>query len=91
MLQPDYTNKFKKDYKQSIKRNLDISLIDAVICDLINEIPLDKKHNDHALSGNYDGYRECHIKPDWLLIYKINKITKKIYFARTGTHADLFT
>ena len=88
MLQPDYTNKFKKDYKQSIKRNLDISLIDAVICDLINEIPLDKKHNDHALSGNYDGYRECHIKPDWLLIYQIGNGI--IVFERTGTHSDLF-
>jgi len=61
MLKPDYTNRFKKDYKQAIKRNYDISLIDAVIRDLINEVPLAEKHKDHPLSGNYAGCRECHI------------------------------
>ena len=63
MLVPDYTNKFKRDYRQAIKRKHDISLIDDMICDLIDEIPLAEKHKDHALSGDWEGCRECHIKP----------------------------
>ena len=88
MLKADFTNKFKKDYKLAIKRNLDISLFDKIIDDLINEIPLDAKHKDHPLIGNYKGCRECHIKPDWLLIYQAYDDT--IVFERTGTHSDLF-
>ena len=88
MLTPDYTNKFKKDYKQAMKRKLDIASIDVVMNDLINEIPLAEKHRDHALSGNYEGCRECHIKPDWLLIYQVGNGI--IVFERTGTHSDLF-
>ena len=88
MLKPDYTNKFKKDYEQAIKRNYDISLLDAVLYDLINEIPLDKKYKDHALIGNYEGCRECHIKSDWLLIYQVGN--GAVAFERTGTHSDLF-
>ena len=88
MLVPDYTSRFKKDYKQAIKRNLDISLIDNIINDLINEIPLNTKHRDHDLTGNYAGCRECHIQPDWLLIYQIGNGI--IVFERTGTHSDLF-
>jgi mRNA interferase YafQ len=89
MLLPDYTSKFKKDYKRAMKRNYDISLIDAVICDLIDEIPLDEAYRDYdALSGDYEGCRECHIKPDWLLIYQIGDGI--IAFVRTGTHSDLF-
>ncbi len=71
MLVADYTGQFKKDYKLAMKRGFDILLIDNLIRDLINEKPLQEKHKDHALSGNYVGYRECHIKPDWLLIYQI--------------------
>ena len=88
MLKPDFTNRFKKDYKRAIKRNLDISLIDSVIADLINEKPLDEKHRDHTLIGNYVGCRECHISPDWLLIYQVGGGI--IVFERTGTHSDLF-
>lgn len=88
MLTADYANRFKKDYKLAIKRNYDISLIDAIIRDLINEVPLSEKHQDHLLSGDYDGCRECHIKPDWLLIYQIGNGV--IVFERTGTHSDLF-
>ena len=88
MLKPDYTNRFKKDYKQAMSRSLDISLIDSIMDDLINEKPLAKKHRDHALSGNYIGCRECHIKPDWLLIYQVGNGI--IAFERTGTHSDLF-
>jgi mRNA interferase YafQ len=88
MLKPDYTGRFKKDYKLAIKRDYDISLLDAMIRDLIGEIPLDAKHRDHALSGDYEGCRECHIKSDWLLIYQVGNDI--IVFERTGTHSDLF-
>ena len=88
MLNPDFTSKFQKDYERAIKRNYDISLLDAVIEDLVNEIPLDKKYKDHALIGNYIGCRECHIKSDWLLMYQIGNGV--IVFERTGTHSDLF-
>jgi len=88
MLTADFTNRFKKDYKRAIKRNYDISLIDAIIRDLTNEIPLSGRHKDHLLSGNYEGCRECHIKPDWLLIYQVGNGV--IVFERTGTHSDLF-
>ena len=88
MLTPDYTNRFKKDYKQALKRNYDIALLDAVIGDLINEIPLEEKHRDHLLVGDYNGCRECHVKPDWLLIYQAGNGI--IVFERTGTHNDLF-
>lgn len=93
MLIADFTTQFKKDYKLSIKRGLDISLIDDIINDLVDEIPLDEKHKDHPLTGNYKGCRECHIKSDWLLIYQIGINTEgkgTIVFERTGTHSDLF-
>jgi mRNA interferase YafQ len=77
-----------KDYKLAMKRNYDISLIDVIINDLVNEIPLDARHKDHLLSGDYGGCRECHIKPDWLLIYQVGNGI--IVFERTGTHSDLF-
>ena len=88
MLTADYTNRFKKDYKLAIKRNYDVSLIDAVIVNLINEAPLEERYQDHPLIGDYEGYRECHIKPDWLLIYQIGNGV--IVFERTGTHSDLY-
>lgn len=88
MLAPDYTSRFKKDYKRAMKRNYDISLIDSVISGLINEIPLDEKFKDHALVGDYEGCRECHIRPDCLLIYQVGN--DLIVFERMGTHSDLF-
>ncbi len=83
-----YTSKFRKDFKAVIKRNLDISLIKTVMRDLENGIPLDPKYKEHPLTGNYAGHLECHIQPDWLLIYLLegNDLT----FVRTGTHSDLF-
>ena len=83
-----YTSKFSKDFKTAIRRNLDISLIKAVMRDLENEFPLDPKYKEHPLTGKYIGHLECHIQPDWLLIYLIegNDLT----FVRTGTHSDLF-
>jgi mRNA interferase YafQ len=89
MLTPDYTAQFKRDYKLSAKRGLDISLIDALIRDLADEKPLSEKHRDHPLKGDYAGCRECHIQPDWLLMYRI--AGDKIIFVRTGTHSDIFS
>jgi mRNA interferase YafQ len=88
MLIPDYTTKFKKDLSQAQKRKLNISLLRGVISDLIEEKKLSKKYQDHPLSGNYKGFRDCHIEPDWILIYKTRKGI--IVFARTGTHSDLY-
>jgi len=89
MLTPDYTAQFKRDYKLSAKRGLDISLLDALISDLADEKPLSEKHRDHPLKGDYAGCRECHILPDWLLMYRI--VDDKIIFVRTGTHSDIFS
>lgn len=88
MLSVDYTKQFRKDYKSAIKRGLDISLLDDIIKELMNEKPLSERNRDHALHGEYRGYRECHILPNWLLIYQIGNGV--IVFERTGTHSDLF-
>ena len=89
MLTPEYTTQFKRDYKLSVKRGFDMSLIDTLIDDLIDEKPLSEKHRDHLLKGEYIDCRECHIQPDWLLVYRIVDID--IIFVRTGTHSDLFS
>jgi mRNA interferase YafQ len=85
---PVYTNRFEKDFKLMIKRGLDPESIKAVIHKLIDGIPLERKHRDHLLIGNFKDRRECHIEPDWLLIYRLEE--NSIIFERTGTHADLF-
>ena len=84
------TSKFRKDYKLAKKRGLDISLLEQVIDRLLEEKPLDKKHRDHALTGNYAGFRECHIQPDWLLIYAVDHDQLVLTATRTGSHSDLF-
>jgi addiction module toxin, RelE/StbE family len=84
------TGQFRKDYKLAKKRGLDIPLLEAVIDTLLEEKPLDEKHHDHALTGNYVGFRECHIQPDWLLIYRVERDELVLIAARTGTHSDLF-
>lgn len=88
MLKPEYTTKFKKDLKLAKKRNYDIEILKEIINLLCMEIPLPEKNKDHLLYGNWTGYRECHILPDWLLIYQIGNGI--IVFERTGTHSDLF-
>ena len=90
MLTLKTTSRFRKDYKLAKKRGLDLSLLEAVIDVLLAEKPLDPKHKDHALTGDYAGFRECHILPDWLLIYSVRRETLILVAARTGTHADLF-
>jgi len=88
MLKLDFTTNFKKDLILAKKRNLDISSLNEVVGTLLQEIPLGEKYRDHKLSGDYIGHRECHIKPDWLLIYYVGNNT--LVLTRTGTHSDLF-
>jgi mRNA interferase YafQ len=90
MLKFETTTKFDRDMKRIVKRGLDVSLMDTVIQTLIEEKPLDPKHKDHPLKGNYIGFRECHILPDWLLIYTIDHNRLILTASRTGTHSDLF-
>ncbi|HZK70842.1 MAG TPA: type II toxin-antitoxin system YafQ family toxin [Clostridia bacterium] len=88
MLKVNFTTQFKKDYKTITKRGLDISQIDKIMRKLAIPETLDKKYSGHMLSGVYKGHKECHIKPDWLLIYYITE--GSITFVRTGSHSDLF-
>ena len=88
MLNPDYTNQFKKELDLMLRRGKDKQKIAAVISSLVNQQSLEPKHRDHALSGNFKGRRDCHIEPDWLLIYKVDGDV--IIFERTGTHSDIF-
>lgn len=84
------TSKFKKDLKTVKKRGCDLNLLEAVVDKLAAGEKLDDKYNDHNLVGNWAGYRECHIEPDWLLIYRIVKDELELHLTRTGTHGDLF-
>ena len=84
------TSQFKKDYKKQKKLGFDLSKLQAVLDKLCAEEQLEERHRDHSLSGNYIGFRECHIRPDWLLIYAIDKGQLILTASRTGTHSDLF-
>jgi len=84
------TSKFKKDLKSVQKRGYDIDLLTDIIKKLANGETLPKENKDHPLNGNYKGTRECHIQPDWLLIYEISDKDLYLYLTRTGTHSDLF-
>ena len=84
------TGKFKRGLKLAKKRGLDISLLQDIVEKLLHKIPLEAKNRDHALIGNYKGYRECHIQSDWLLIYLIEDDVLTLTLIDTGTHADLF-
>ena len=84
------TKQFDKDLRKALKRNKDLSKIKLIMQTLVSGQPLHGKNKDHRLIGNYKSRRECHIEPNWLLIYKINKTKKEIIFERTDTHSDLF-
>ena len=84
------TSKFKKDLKLAIKRGYDINLLEFVVDTISKNGSLPEKYKDHQLTGNWVGYRECHISPDWLLIYKIDNNILVLTLTRTGTHSDLF-
>jgi mRNA interferase YafQ len=92
MLKPEFTGQFKKDYKLAVKRGCKPEALQEVITLLMNEQPLPEKYRDHALvnSRNYKDMRECHIEPDWLLVYKIVQENLILKLIRTGTHSDLF-
>ena len=90
MLTIKYHAAFKKDYKRIVKRGYDMRLLEKVIELLANQKPLPEKNRDHQLSGDYAGCRECHITPDWLLIYEVADEELILYLTRTGSHSDLF-
>jgi len=90
MLKSRYSSRFKKDFKAIIKRGYNIKLLEEVLNLLVQEKALPQKYLDHTLAGIYSDHRECHITPDWLLIYKIEKDILTLSLTRTGTHSDLF-
>lgn len=88
MRTPVYTGQFRRDTKRAQKRGKDMAKLRAVIELLLAVQPLPPKLKDHPLSGDWMSYRDCHVEPDWLLIYKVDG--EELILARTGTHADLF-
>lgn len=80
--------KFRRDVKRLKRQGVDLAQLQAVIVTLVTETPLDKRYRDHALVGNWRGFRECHLQPDWLLIYRIEG--NELQLARTGSHVALF-
>lgn len=84
------SNRFRKDLKLAKKRGLSLAKLEAVVEMLANQVPLDAKCRDHALTGNYSEFRECHIEPDWLLIYRQEIDALELFLFRTGSHSDLF-
>jgi mRNA interferase YafQ len=83
-----YTSKFKKDYKRIKKQNKDLSELRIVIDQLVQGQSLGPKYRDHQLGGNWKGHRDCHIEPDWILIYRLTP--NNLFLERTGSHSDLF-
>lgn len=90
MYEIEVTNRFLKDLKLARKRNLDENKLNDIVRLLADGKPIPEKNRDHPLVGDYKGCRECHITPDWLLIYSIEGTLKIITLIRTGSHSDLF-
>lgn len=90
MYKVKFTNAYKKSIKRIIKRGLNISLLDEVIMKLSQGVELEPKYKDHMLKGEFAGFHECHIKPDWLLIYLIEDDILTLTLVDTGSHSDLF-
>lgn len=88
MLNIRYSTKFKKDIKLCARRGYDMALLQAVIDTLRIPAPLPEKNRNHTLTGEWSGYQECHVLPDWLLVYRL--VENELQLARTGTHSDLF-
>lgn len=84
------TSQFRKDYKLAIRRGLKIELLEQIVGLLAAGKPLEERNKDHALAGDWAGYRECHVLPDWLLIYRVEGDVLVLTLTRTGTHSDLF-
>ena len=90
MLEVKLTSKFKKDYKLLKKRKKNLNLLKEVVKKIASQQPLEEKYKNHELVGKYRGFRECHIQPDWLLIYLLEKESLTLTLTRTGSHSDLF-
>ncbi len=90
MLEIVVSNRFKKDLKLIAKRGCKLELLDEIVTKLARCEQLAPKHKDHELTGNYKGFRECHIEPDWLLVYRIEQGELMLFLSRTGSHSDLF-
>ena len=90
MLTPRFTGSFKKDKKLAQKRGKEMSKLREVTTMIINEQPLPPERKNHPLHGNHKGKWECHVEPDWVLVYKIEPENHKVVFHRTGSHSDLF-
>ena len=90
MLEIVLSNRFKKDLKMAQKRGYNLDLLNDVVEKLARQEPLPKKNRDHSLTGDFIGFRECHIQPDWLLVYRVNYEELILFLTRTGTHSDLF-
>lgn len=90
MFDVEYTTQFKRDLKLAKKRNKNLDTIKKIMTQIQHEEPLNPKLRDHSLIGNWNGHRELHVEPDWLLIYKLIQVEKVVIFVRTGTHSDLF-
>ncbi|MDJ0844494.1 type II toxin-antitoxin system YafQ family toxin [Crocosphaera sp.] len=88
MLSPIFETRFKKDIKRLQKRGKDMNKLKNVIGKLLENEELETKYKDYALSGNWNGYRDCHIEPDWILIYKISE--SYLFLVRSGSYSDLF-
>jgi len=83
------TNQFKKDYRLAKRRGQNIQLLKDIIIQLANDQPLPEKNRDHALTGDWKGFRECHVTPDWLLVYKKENDVLVLTLTRLGSHSDL--
>lgn len=90
MLTIKYQTAFKKDFKRIKKRGYNVQLFEEVVTLLVERRTLPEKYHDHELTGDFSGCRECHILPDWLLVYEIDADALVLYLMRTGTHSDLF-
>lgn len=90
MLDIVLSNRFKKDLKLASKRGYPLQRLNEVVTQLAGGQILAEKYRDHELSGSFAGFRECHIQPDWLLVYRIEKRELILFLSRTGTHSDLF-
>ena len=90
MLDIVVSNRFKKDLKLAIKRGYNMALLETVVECLASGQLLEKRYQDHLLTGEYGGFRECHITPDWLLVYQVRDTELVLFLSRTGTHSDLF-
>lgn len=84
------SNQFKKDLRRAKKRGLNLDHLTVVVDTLAAQLPLDNKYRDHNLTGTYRSFRECHIEPDWLLVYRVEEDVLELFLFRTGTHSDLF-